>query len=309
MVTDSAQVLEAARDATRDVIPGFVPHRVIARSVKTHLVLGTLRDGREVVAKVLSNPAPHWRWYLSWEIALYGVFHSQPPPVRVPALLAADAEQGVLVLEHCRGRLLSHGRNAAARVGPRTIETLTAGLLDLSQWPHAPRAPGGAEGALDGDRGPRARALPNPRDTVAWLGRCVDRWRERGLLEAETCARLGRRLARPVELGFAHGDLLLRNVIEEQTGLALVDWEFAGKYPFGWDLGLLWVGLGAAQRSALERIIDVLPLARGEQVRLCALLAAARELEVRRVSLRQGPEHPLVLRLERDLEIAGERWT
>jgi hypothetical protein len=307
MVTDTASVLQAARDATRSVLPSFEPDRVIARSVKTHLVLGTLGKGRKVVAKVLSNPSLHWRWYLSWETALYRVFDRRPPPVRVPAFIAADAPRGVLVLEHCCGRLLSHGRNAAARVGFETIEALAAALLDLSRWRHAPPA-AGAEGSLESDRGPRARPLPDPRDIVAWLQRCAARWSERGLLEHGTCEALRLRLARPLELAFAHGDLLLRNVIEQRASLAFVDWEFAGRYPFGWDLGVLWVGLSARQRDTLDRIIDGLPAARSEQVRLCALLAAARELEVRRVSLRQGPEHPLVLRLERDLELARARW-
>jgi aminoglycoside phosphotransferase (APT) family kinase protein len=44
-------------------------------------------------------------------------------------------------------------------------------------------------------------------------------------------------------LRFAHGDLVVRNVLRHRDGLALIDWEWAGLYPAGYDEALLWFSL------------------------------------------------------------------
>jgi len=300
-------VLQAARDAARGVAPDFEPQRFVARSVKTHVVQGTI-GGVSVVAKVLSNSQPYWRWYLGREIALYRAFERRPPPIAVPRFIAADAERGVLLLQETRGRHLARGRAAAARCDAATVERLAADLLRLAAWDAFPdESTLQSAGAPPGYRGGQSRPLPDPRATVPWLEACVARWSERGLLRPRLTAAALERLSAPLELRFAHGDLLLRNVFQVDERLVYFDWEFAGAYLFGWDLGLLWVGLQGAPRAALERIIDGLAHARRAQTRLAALLATVRELEVRRVSLRQGAEHPLVQRLLDDVALAGRR--
>jgi hypothetical protein len=39
---------------------------------------------------------------------------------------------------------------------------------------------------------------------------------------------------------FAHGDITPRNVLDGPDGLVLIDWEWAGLYPDGYELAFLW---------------------------------------------------------------------
>jgi hypothetical protein len=56
---------------------------------------------------------------------------------------------------------------------------------------------------------------------------------------------LMRRIVRSREwtFAFAHGDFIPRNVLSSPDGLVLIDWEFAGWYPRGFDRAFLWVVL------------------------------------------------------------------
>jgi hypothetical protein len=60
-------------------------------------------------------------------------------------------------------------------------------------------------------------------------------------------------------LTFAHGDLIPRNLIDTGDELVLIDWEWAGLHPPGYDLATLWFTLvdvpGA--RTRLEALVDV----------------------------------------------------
>ena len=48
----------------------------------------------------------------------------------------------------------------------------------------------------------------------------------------------------PLRYRFAHGDVTARNVIRDSTGrLVLIDWEWAGLYPTGYELAFLWLSL------------------------------------------------------------------
>jgi aminoglycoside phosphotransferase (APT) family kinase protein len=43
---------------------------------------------------------------------------------------------------------------------------------------------------------------------------------------------------------FAHGDITARNVLRDSQGrLVLIDWEWAGMYPAGYELAFLWFSL------------------------------------------------------------------
>jgi Ser/Thr protein kinase RdoA (MazF antagonist) len=43
---------------------------------------------------------------------------------------------------------------------------------------------------------------------------------------------------------FAHGDITARNVLRDSQGrLVLIDWEWAGTYPAGYELAFLWFSL------------------------------------------------------------------
>jgi hypothetical protein len=47
----------------------------------------------------------------------------------------------------------------------------------------------------------------------------------------------------PPALRFCHGDITARNVIRGARGPVLIDWEWAGLYPDGWDPAFLWFSL------------------------------------------------------------------
>ena len=44
-------------------------------------------------------------------------------------------------------------------------------------------------------------------------------------------------------LRFAHGDLTARNVLQGPGGMTLIDWEWAGLYPDGYELAFFWFSL------------------------------------------------------------------
>ena len=60
--------------------------------------------------------------------------------------------------------------------------------------------------------------------------------------------------AHPMAHQLAHGDLNARNVVSSRRGLVLIDWEWAGLYPPGYDAAFLWFSLvdvpGARERVA-----------------------------------------------------------
>ncbi len=48
----------------------------------------------------------------------------------------------------------------------------------------------------------------------------------------------------PLRYRFTHGDVTARNVVRDSTGrLVLIDWEWAGLYPTGYELAFLWLSL------------------------------------------------------------------
>ncbi len=75
---------------------------------------------------------------------------------------------------------------------------------------------------------------------------------------------------RPRKLRFAHGDVTARNVLTYENDRALIDWEWAGLYPPGYDAAFLWFSLGEVDggRAHVERS------ARADETSfvLCALL-------------------------------------
>lgn len=56
-----------------------------------------------------------------------------------------------------------------------------------------------------------------------------------------------------VKWGFAHGDITARNVLRDyDSNLALVNWEWAGIYPVGYDLAFLWFSLAQVPEGRAE---------------------------------------------------------
>ena len=68
----------------------------------------------------------------------------------------------------------------------------------------------------------------------------------------------GWRTALDLKLHFADGDITARNVLRETSGRSvLIDWEWAGLYPAGYELAFLWssfVNIPAA-RAKVEAVV------------------------------------------------------
>ncbi|HVM54840.1 MAG TPA: hypothetical protein VM262_16765 [Acidimicrobiales bacterium] len=204
-----------------------------------------------------------------------------PPPVRVPAFIGAR-----------RGRWLEVEAIAGEPLGPKYPLALApadlVALVDLA-------------GRLGSYRPRRRwfRRFPLEQRIAAHHGR--------GLLSEADVAAIRRLVERqPPRLRFAHGDITARNVLRAPSGeLVLIDWEWAGLYPDGYELAFLWFALAdlpegrAAVAGAVEKhqrvwftlsalFVQLLHLhmwrERDEDVRpvhhetLAALLAATRDL-------------------------------
>jgi hypothetical protein len=112
-----------------------------------------------------------------------------------------------------------------------------------------------------------ARATRSYPHRPRWLRRLPIRsrlWRARGvslLSDAEHRAIADLVVRRPMRWVFAHGDVTPRNVLRGPAGPVLIDWEWAGLYPDGYELAFLWyvlVDLPAARR-AVEDAVDTDP--------------------------------------------------
>ena len=58
---------------------------------------------------------------------------------------------------------------------------------------------------------------------------------------------------------FSHGDITAGNVLRDGEGnLAVIDWEWAGLYPVGYDLAFLWFSL-AGVPGGREKVKAVVP--------------------------------------------------
>jgi hypothetical protein len=222
--------------------PGLDVTGVLHRTGKTVLLTGTLHD-RSVVVKVLTDPAPFWRAKFTREVAVYQAFASSPPPFTVPALRAADASAGVLVIDHADGHPATLDRYPLALPSP-TVDTLLTTLAPLRRWTPPPVL---------------AQPVFNYPDRL-------ERYRAAGFFDETDVAALTALLRRTVgRWEFAHGDALPSNVLITNDGQAtLIDWEFAGLYPPAYDLALLWVLLRATEgaREHIEAAVGDEPAVR-----------------------------------------------
>jgi aminoglycoside phosphotransferase len=225
-----------------EVCPGFRATGAPRRARKSELLEGELA-GECVIAKRLLRDDPVWTWYQAREIAIYREFERQPPRVRVPRFVAAG--RGVLVIERLPGAPLATRRRPYAELPVRVIEILLATRARLASWPGAvplEPPPPRVRAQL------RERLLEDP--TGPWIRDGVMRAARRGLVDGEAARRIGEALVDDV--GFCHGDLLLRNAVADGDEVGLVDWECAGPHLRDWDLALLWSQLAPAARAPIE---------------------------------------------------------
>ena len=222
--------------------PGLRITGVMHRTGKSVLFTGT-RQGHSVVAKVLTDEAPFWREKFGREAAAYRAFTARPPPFAVPPLHAASTAAGVLVTGRAAGRPAADGRYPAV-LAPPAAAALLAAMASVRAWTP-----------------PAVLAQP----ALDYAGRLA-RYRAAGLLDAADAAALRVLLRRSAgRWEFAHGDARPANVLVTEDGRAtLIDWEFAGQYPPGRDLALLWVLLGAipGARTRIEAEVGADPAVR-----------------------------------------------
>ncbi|GGZ29667.1 phosphotransferase [Streptomyces inusitatus] len=241
--------LRMAVAAVHRICPEFAPVQVLRRSGRSVLIVGT--TGRATaVAKCLLDRSSVWIERFRHEIAAYRAFVRHRPPVRAPRLIAADPENGTLVIERMAGRPAALSRHPA-EAPPRA---------DL-------RAVLGAIGLLNAWR-PPAELFDRPLDYASR----ISRYHELGLFTDRDLGDLQKLLHGLAHSGgrqglsqFSHGDALLSNVLLSPTGPVLVDWEHAGWYLPGYDLATLWAVLGDS--PAARRHISQTAQQAGSQAR------------------------------------------
>lgn len=78
-------------------------------------------------------------------------------------------------------------------------------------------------------------------------------------------------------MAFAHGDFTPRNVVRlDRGGCAVIDWEYGGAYPVGYDLAFLWYCLGNCPDG--RAVVEAHPLAQQLTFWVSAVLIHARHL-------------------------------
>jgi hypothetical protein len=154
------------------------------------------------------------------ELRVNRLFASCRPPMRVPAMVGASRRGPTMTFEGIDGGPLD-------TKFPTSLSGTEIGqLLGLSL-------------SLEHFR-PRRRRLRRPR-----VGHRLMLHRRSGLISTRDAAAI-LALANRCNRGwqFAHGDLTARNVLRDRAGaLWLIDWEWAGLYPAGYDLAFLWFSL------------------------------------------------------------------
>ncbi|CAM5303120.1 hypothetical protein STENM223S_03989 [Streptomyces tendae] len=181
--------------------------------------------------QVFSGPLPAWAERSRHEIGAYRSFVRQRPPVRVPRLIAADPDNGTLVIERMPGRVAALQRHPLEAPPRADIRAAIGAVCRLNAW----RPPAGTFDA--------------PLDYAAR----ISRYHELGLLTDRDLGDLQKLLHGIAHAGgrqgmgqFCHGDALLSNILMSPAGPVLVDWEHAGWYLPGYDLATLWAVLGDA---------------------------------------------------------------
>lgn len=142
------------------------------------------------------------------------------PPVPPARLLGVDRSRRVLRFEAINGG--PFGPKYPLAFDPGDLQVLIGAALAMGAY--RPRA-----------------AFATRFDQARRLRRAVNG----GLLSPSAAARFAQQAAEdPAVMVFGHGDLTARNALRRGPRQAvLIDWEWAGWYPRGWDLAFLWFSM------------------------------------------------------------------
>ncbi|MDG9674826.1 phosphotransferase [Micromonospora sp. DH14] len=195
--------------------------RVVHRTDKAIVATGR-RDGRPVIVKLLTTDDPYWAGRRQHELRMYELFAEQPPPVRMPQVLYADAH--LTVLTQLPGQRLDDQRHLTRDVSPATAHLVLDTLGTFADWTPAP-------------------PLPQPFD---YHGR-TDAERAAGLLDDADQHALHTLVDQhgPHRVT-AHGDPLPANLLLDREHCALIDFEHTGSYLPGYDLAMLHIVAAAS---------------------------------------------------------------
>lgn len=266
------------------VSPGFNYEWLLQRGVTSLLLAGT-RYGEPAVAKVLHNPAPHWRDQFAREIAAYRLFEQAAPPVPVPRLLDASVQQSVLVMTGIDGVAVDAARHPVVPPERAMLAAAFTQLRQLAMWRPITPDSWRVDYALRLTRTLRHAELDS-RERAA-----LARLTEEAIREADASG-----------WSFAHGDLELSNVLKTSASLAFVDWGSAGGYLPGFDLALWWVLFGdlTGPRKVVDDVVEEGGVVQRRSFLVNLALLTARELRTHQNMRPSTQRDERVARLARD---------
>lgn len=168
------------------------------------------------------------------ELRINRLLNRVTPPVSSPRLLAHSVHRRSLTFDAVQGEAL--GPKYPLALGSTEIDAICAIATRLRGYQ------------------PRRR----------WLRRLnlTRRFRlahRSGFIAADQAAALDALARSHGALRFGHGDVTARNVLTDTDSLHLIDWEWAGLYPLGYDLAFLWFSLVDVDggRARVEQHLDV----------------------------------------------------
>jgi hypothetical protein len=189
----------------------------MVRLVTTYSTLDWSTDGSLITKTRL--PAFDARRRFRNELRTNRLLNALPPPIQRPVLVASDVQHRRLIFVAVPGQPL----------GPKYPLTLATEDIDAM---------------IDIAR--RLRAFNPERRWFRRLNsvRRLALARRAGLLtDAQTVQLIGIADRVHTRVRFGHGDLTARNVLGCSDGMTLIDWEWAGLYPDGYELAFLWFSL------------------------------------------------------------------
>lgn len=203
----------------------------------TYTTITWTPDGRSVVKT--RDPAHDARRRFRYELRISKLLRDEQPPVPTPLLVGHDARRRSLTIEAAAGDPL--GPKYPDDLAPDRVDA----MIDVADRLHHFE--------------PRRRR---------WFRRLNSSGRvrqgfEHGLLSADQARRLQYLAQRlHTKYRFGHGDITARNVLWAGPGTphVVIDWEWAGLYPAGYDHAFLWFSL-VDTPGGRERVEQHLPVA------------------------------------------------